>query len=77
MDNLKRYQIYHDLITFFAILIFQKKSYLGLIFRNGGSIIYKFNITTDISTHTQWTYVPMNDNVVISSLMRIKNQKEA
>ena len=38
MDNLKRYQICHHLITYFATLIFPKKSYLGLIFRNGGSI---------------------------------------
>ena len=51
MDNLKIYQICHHLITYFATLIFPKKSYLGLIFRNGDSIIYstpsvpKYNIT--------------------------------
>ena len=45
MDNLKRYQICHDLITYFATLIFPKKSYLGLIFRNGGSIIIMLIIT--------------------------------
>ena len=39
MDNLKKYQICHDLITFFATLISPKKSQLGLIFRTGGSII--------------------------------------
>ena len=39
MDNLKRYHICHDLITYFATLIFSKKSQLGLIFRTGGSII--------------------------------------
>ena len=38
MDNIKRYQICHRLITYFATLIFPKKSYLCLIFRNGGSI---------------------------------------
>ena len=40
MDNLKRYQICHDLITYFTTLIFPKKTYLGLIFRTGGSIIH-------------------------------------
>ena len=44
MNNLKRYQIYHDLITYFATLIFPKKIYLGLIFRNGGSILIKYFI---------------------------------
>ena len=38
MDNLKIYQIYHNLITYFATLISQKKSQLDLIFRTGGSI---------------------------------------
>ena len=38
MDNLKRYQICHDLITYFVTLISQKKSQLDLIFRTGGSI---------------------------------------
>ena len=42
MDNLKRYQICHHLITYFATLIFPKKSYLGLIFRNGGSNNYYY-----------------------------------
>ena len=37
MDNLKRYQICHHLITYFATLIFPKKNYLDLKFRNGGS----------------------------------------
>ena len=36
MDNLKRYQICYDLITYFATLI-SKKSQLGLIFRTKGS----------------------------------------
>ena len=39
MDNLKRYQICHHLITYFATLILPKKSYLGLIFRNRGSTL--------------------------------------
>ena len=47
MDNLKRYQICHHLITYFATLIFPKKSYLGLIFRNGGSIIYLEELQTN------------------------------
>ena len=38
MDNLKIYQICHNLITYFATLISPKKSHLGLIFRTGGSI---------------------------------------
>ena len=39
MYNLKTYQIYHDLIAYFATLIsLKKKSQLGLIFRIGGSI---------------------------------------
>ena len=49
MDNIKIYQICHDLIDYFvlikkkidyfATLTSPKKSYLGLIFRTGGSII--------------------------------------
>ena len=44
MDNLKIYQIYYDLIDYFATLTSPKKSYLGPIFRTGGSIfiIQKF-----------------------------------
>ena len=38
MDNLKIYQICHDLINYFATLTSPKKSYLGPIFRTGGSI---------------------------------------
>ena len=38
MDNLKIYQICHDLIDYFATLTSPKKSYLGPIFRTGGSI---------------------------------------
>ena len=41
MDNLKIYQICHDLIDYFATLTSPKKSYLGPIFRTGGSIIFK------------------------------------
>ena len=37
MDNLKIYQICHHLITYFATLIFPKKSQLGPIFKTGGS----------------------------------------
>ena len=37
IDNLKRYQICHDLITYFATLISPKQSQLGLIFRTGCS----------------------------------------
>ena len=48
MDNLKRYQICHHLITYFATLIFPKKSYLGLIFRNGGSKILELNFILSI-----------------------------
>ena len=40
MDNLTRYQICHDLITYFTTLIYPKKSQLGLIFRTGGSKYY-------------------------------------
>ena len=40
MDNLKKYQIYHDLIDYFTTLTSPKKSYLGPIFRTGGSIKY-------------------------------------
>ena len=45
MDNLKIYQICHDLIDYFVTLTSPKKSYLGPIFRTGGSNI--FNITTN------------------------------
>ena len=41
MYNLKIYQIYHDLIAYFATLTSSKKSQLGILFRTGGSIIYK------------------------------------
>ena len=37
MDNLKIYQLCHDLIDYFATLTSPKKSYLGPIFRTGGS----------------------------------------
>ena len=40
MDNLKIYQICHDLIDYFATLTSPKKSYLGPIFRTGGSKTY-------------------------------------
>ena len=50
MDNLKIYQIYHHLITYFATLISPKKSQLGPIFRTGGSTnLEKYNIKTDIA----------------------------
>ena len=39
MDNLKIYQICHDLIGYFATLTSPKKSYLGPIFRTGDSIL--------------------------------------
>ena len=39
MDDLKIYQICHDLIDYFATLISPKESHLGPIFRTGGSII--------------------------------------
>ena len=42
MDNLKIYQICHDLIDYFATLSSPKKSYLGPIFRTRGSIIIKY-----------------------------------
>ena len=38
MDNIKIYQMCHDLIVYFATLTSSKKSQLGLIFRTGGSI---------------------------------------
>ena len=38
MDNLKIYQICHHLIDYFATLTSPKKSYLGPIFRTGGSM---------------------------------------
>ena len=41
MDNLKIYQICHDLIDYFATLTSPKKSYLGPIFRTGGSILFR------------------------------------
>ena len=40
MDNLKIYQICHNLIDYFATLTSPKKSYLGPIFRTGGSSSY-------------------------------------
>ena len=40
MDNLKIYQICHDLIDYFATLTSPKKSHLGPIFRTGGSTKY-------------------------------------
>ena len=40
MNNLKIYQICYDLIDYFATLTSPKKSYLGPIFRTGGSIIH-------------------------------------
>ena len=40
MDNIKIYQICHDLIDYFATLTPQKKSYLRSIFRTGGNIIF-------------------------------------
>ena len=50
MDNLKRYQICHDLITYFATLISPKKSQLGLIFRTGGSIsVGKYSRNSPVS----------------------------
>ena len=42
MDNLKIYQICHNLITYFATLISPKKSHLSLIFRTGGSNLFYF-----------------------------------
>ena len=42
MDNLKIYQICHDLIDYFATLTSPKKSYLGPIFRTGGSMFLRF-----------------------------------
>ena len=42
MDNLKIYQICHDLIDYFATLTSPKKSYLGPIFRTGGSSYFEF-----------------------------------
>ena len=38
MNNLKIYQICHDLIDYLVTLTSPKKSYLGHIFRTGGSI---------------------------------------
>ena len=43
MDNLKIYQICHDLIDYFATLTSPKKSHLGPIFRTGGSTIISFS----------------------------------
>ena len=40
MDNLKIYQICHDLIDYFATLTSPKKNHLDPIFRTGGSIIF-------------------------------------
>ena len=40
MDDLKIYQICHDLINYFATLTSPKKSHLGLILKNGGSNNY-------------------------------------
>ena len=49
MDNLKRYQICHDLITYFATLI-SKKNQLDLIFRTGG-IFRNFNLSGKRQLH--------------------------
>ena len=38
MNNLKRYQICHDLITYFATLISPKKKSMSFIFITGGSM---------------------------------------
>ena len=40
MDNLKIYQISHDLIDYFATLTSPKKSDLSPIFRTGDSTIF-------------------------------------
>ena len=44
MDNLKIYQICHNLIDYFATLTSPKKSHLGPIFRTG--IVYVENFST-------------------------------
>ena len=42
MDNLKIYQICHDLIGYFVTLTSPKKSHLGPIFRTRGSMILDY-----------------------------------
>ena len=42
MDDIKIYQIYHNLITYFTTLTFPKKCQLGFIFRIKCSIRYKW-----------------------------------
>ena len=54
MDNLKWYQICHNLIIYFATLISPKKSQLGLIFRTGGSSIYIGHDGKDGKKRNKW-----------------------
>ena len=59
MNNLKIYQICHDLIDYFVTLISPKKSSLGPIFRTRGSICFLsililFYKDNDPPTHTQY-----------------------
>ena len=56
MNNLKIYQICHDLIDYFATLTSPKKSYLGPIFRTEGSIILPDLKKKIISAWAQFLY---------------------
>ena len=48
MYNVKIYQIYHDLIDYFATLTSPEKCHLGPIFRTGGSIR---NVNRTLKSH--------------------------
>ena len=50
MDNLKIYQICPNLIDYFVTLTSPKKSYLGPIFRTGGSIIISYSVLVEFES---------------------------
>ena len=64
MDNKKIYQICHDLIYYFATLTSPKKSYLGPIFRTGGSNIYLFIFVRE-SNILMWEKQKQNDQILL------------
>ena len=71
MDNLKRYQICYDLITYFATLISPKKSQLGLILRTEGNIYY---LKQDTRIFMKWRMIfelPIYDSSVGIDLVHI------
>ena len=79
MDNIKIYQIYHYLITYFATLISPIKSQLGPIFRTGGSIIINIgNIgkeTLISDTQVTFTYFLRSVFLRLTLILRTKRSK--